>query len=120
MATRLGNINLFVRDVARSADFYTDVLGLEFNHERSHPPSFALLEAGSCTITLQDANTPGASFGASDSVELGFIVDDLETIRELLQQWGMDVDPIQHMGWGSGIDLRDEDGHRLTLYIMRD
>ena len=119
MPTVLGNVNLFVRDVARAQQFYSEVLGQEVDDERSQPPSFALLRAGGCTLTLQDATTPGAALGASESVELGFAVDDVEVIRERMRAWGIDVGETQQMGWGGDFDARDEDGHRLTIYRMR-
>ena len=119
MASVLGNVNLFVRDVARAQRFYSEALGLEVDMERSQPPSFALLRAGGCTLTLQDAATPGALLGASDSVELGFAVDDVEAIRERMRRWGLSVGETQQMDWGGGFDARDEDGHRLMIYRMR-
>ena len=35
MASVLGNVNLFVRDVARAQRFYSEALGLEVDMERS-------------------------------------------------------------------------------------
>lgn len=117
---RLGNINLFVRDIAQARRFYTEALGLTEMPERSAPPSFALLDAGGCTITLQDAAATGAIFGSSDSVELGFAVADVEAAGAALRAWGVEVSAVQQMGWGSGLDARDPDGYRLTVYRMRE
>lgn len=116
MSSRLGNINLYVRDVERSTQFYADVFGLTQNTDRSAPPSFALLEAGGVTLTLQDAHAPGAVFGADEGIELGFAVDDLDTTRERLQAWLVRVSDVEQMGWGGGFDAVDLDGHRLTIY----
>ena len=118
--TKLGNINLFVRDVAKSLQFYTEVLELSQSVERSELPHFALLEAGSCTITLQDAATPGFVSGDSVSVELGFEVMDIASVRQRFEKWSLDVSQVQQMGWGSGFDAYDLDGHRLTIYRMRE
>jgi predicted enzyme related to lactoylglutathione lyase len=120
MATTLGNINLFVSDIERTRRFYLDVVGLAEDEERSHAPSFYLLDAGGCTITLQDRSAPGAAFDSGNSIELGFAVDDLEGTRSHLQAWGARVSEIQQMGWGRGFDAVDPDGHRLTFYRMRD
>lgn len=119
MSTTLGNVNLFVRDIERARRFYVEALGLIEDHERSAPPSFVLLNAGGCTLTLQDAATPGSDFGPAASVELGFAVDDVAAARERLQAWGGAVSELQHMGWGDGFDASDPDGHRLTLFRMR-
>ncbi len=120
MNVRLGNINLFVRDVQKARDFYVQGLGLVEDAERSHSPGFVLLRAGECTITLQDATAPGASFTPTESVELGFEVDDTTLVREKLEKAGAKVSAPQQMGWGSGFDAFDLDGHRLTVYRMNE
>lgn len=120
MAAQLGNINLFVGDIERARRFYVDVIGLIEDQERSAPPGFFLLAAGGCNLTLQDSSAPGAAFATTDSIELGFAVDDVAAVREQLVLWGSAVSNVQEMGWGSGCDARDPDGHRLTIYRMRD
>jgi predicted enzyme related to lactoylglutathione lyase len=90
------------------------------NTERSFPPHFALLEAGGATLTLQDSTAPEAGFGQASSVEIGFAVDDVEAVRGRFVQRGMQVDAVQQMGWGGGFNALDPDGHRLTIYRMRE
>ncbi|MBA3868074.1 MAG: VOC family protein [Anaerolineae bacterium] len=120
MSTRLGNINLFVHDVQKARDFYIQALGLVENVERSHPPSFALLQAGDCTVTLQDANVPSASFAKTESIELGFEVDDIAATQQRLKDAGATISEQQQMVWGGGFDAFDLDGHRLTIYKMHE
>jgi catechol 2,3-dioxygenase-like lactoylglutathione lyase family enzyme len=120
-SVRLGNINLFVRDIARSRRFYAEGLGLEEDPERSAPPAFVLLrDAAGCTLALQDASAPEAAFGAEEGVELGFAVEDVEAALARLVAAGGEASEVQQMGWGTGADVRDPDGHRLTLYRLRD
>ena len=119
MSIRLGNINLFVQDVERAVQFYVEVLGLTLDEERSVLPGFALLEAGACTVTLQDSTAPEAAFGNTESIELGFVVEDVEALRQRFVHHDIAIDAIQHMGWGSGFNAADLDGHRLTIYQMR-
>ena len=120
MATFLGNINLVVSDVGQSLQFYTEVLGLMADEARSNLPGFALLRAGGCTLTLQDGPELGVELSPAESVELGFAVDDVEAVRARLVDYGLEVGEIQQMGWGASLDLRDEDGYRLTVYKLRD
>ncbi|AGY56855.1 hypothetical protein [Gloeobacter kilaueensis] len=70
-------------------------------------------------MTLQDASVPGAAFGISDSVELGFAVEDVEAVRQRFKEQAIEVGDVQQMGWGEGFDAVDPDGHRLTFYRMR-
>jgi catechol 2,3-dioxygenase-like lactoylglutathione lyase family enzyme len=74
MRAVLGNINLYVQDIERARRFYTNILGLVEDQERSVPPTFILFNAGGCMLTLQDSSAPGAVFEKSDSVELGLAV----------------------------------------------
>ena len=119
MATTLGNINLFVRDIEEAKRFYIEGIGLVEDEERSHPPSFVILQAGACTLTLQDASAPNAALEPSRGIELGFAVEDVEGMRARLANWGSTVSEVQHMGWGTGFDAVDPEGHRLTIYRMR-
>lgn len=119
MTSSLSNVNLFVQDLERAQRFYTQVLGLRVDLERSSPPSFALLQAGGCTLTLQDASTPGAVLAPAESVELGFKVEDVDLVRERLSQWDVEVGQVQQMGWGTALEARDLDGHRLNVFRMR-
>lgn len=115
----LSNINLFVSDIERARDFYVRVVGLREDEDRSMPPAFCYLVAGACSITLQTAETPGAMLGKPDSVELGFEVDDLEAVRARLHEAGFGPPAVQHMGWGSGFDVVDPEGFRLSFFEKR-
>ncbi|MDB5240946.1 MAG: hypothetical protein JWP57_1571 [Spirosoma sp.] len=119
MATTLNNINLFVRDVAGVKAFYTNVLGLLEDTHRSAPPVFCYLQAGSCSLTLQDSSTPGAQTGPADSIEIGFAVDDVETIRQRLAESKANIGEVQQMGWGDTLEACDPEGHRLNLFTMK-
>ena len=119
MSIALGNINLFVRDIARAREFYVTLLGLTEDTERSAPPDFVLIQAGSVTLTLQNEKADGAAFGSAESIEIGFAVDDVQAIYDKLSTAGVEVSGLQTMGWGSGFDARDPDRHRLTFYTMR-
>lgn len=116
MSTKLGNVNLFVRDIERSKRFFIDAIGLVEDLELSAPPSFILLKAGGCNLTLQDGTNPGANFETAASIELGFEVDDLEAVRSRLEAWDIAMSDLQQMDWGGGFDARDPDGHRLSIF----
>ena len=118
MSTTVGNINLFTRDIEQTRRFYVEVIGLVEIVERSVPPTFFLLNGGSCTVTLQDIHTPGADFVPGTSIELGFAVDDVAAVGQQLQAWGMAVGDLQQMGWGLALESYDPDGRRLIIFRM--
>lgn len=119
MATTLASINLFAQDVDRLKRFYTEGLGLTEDPDRSAPPGFYLLRAGSATLTLQTMKTPGAETGPAGSIELGFTVDDVAALAQRLTRLGYLVGRVQQMGWGTALDARDPEGHRLNLFRLR-
>lgn len=119
MSVQLGNLNLFARDIEKTRRFYIEALGLQEITERSHPPTFFLLSVGNCTLTLQDASSPGAGFESGTNLEIGFAVEDVDAVRETLRLFGAEVSEVQQMGWGGGFDARDPDGRRLTIFKMR-
>ena len=119
MPVRLSNINLFVADVARSVEVFVNALGMEYDQDRSAAPGFAFLRGGELSLTLQCVDTPGAVLDQSASVEIGFETDDLSQVKSALEAEGVEVQPIQGMGWGTAFDARDPNGIRLTVFTKK-
>ena len=120
MRARIRNINLLVRDVFAAKTFYTTVLGLAEPDERGGPPTMALLRAGDCTISLQDAAAMGLEPAACDGIELGFEVEDVDAAWRAMQAAGAEVlgEPVDQ-SFGRTFDARDPDGHRLVIFHMQ-
>lgn len=117
MKAKLNNINLIVRDVQRSKDFYIEVLGLE-DTPRSSPPDFAVLDAGQVTLQLQQADGLGESPNPG-SVELSFEVEDVAaTLQKLRTAKAQGVSKPKTEPFGSMFDARDPDGYRLNFYAL--
>ncbi|KAA6460132.1 VOC family protein [Acidobacteria bacterium AB60] len=110
--SQIGSINLMVRDIAAVEQFYTDVLGLVVDQDRTNRPSFVLLRAGSTLLTLQDANSMGQLPEAGNAIEIGFEVNDVESVRRKLGDRAI----VQSMGWGNAIETADPNGTRLNIY----
>ena len=115
MKIHLATINLEVRNLEKSARFYTEVLGMTENLQRSHPPGFRYFESNTAHLTLQNSN--GQPVGKSS--ELGFACDDLEEVAARLKTFGVQDYTEQKMGWGSAIETCDPDGHRIIIYRMQ-
>lgn len=120
MRTRINNINLLVRDVQAAKTFYTTVLGLAEPEERGGPPTMALLLAGGCTISLQDADAMGLAPAACEGIELGFEVEDVDAAWQAMQAAGAEVlgEPVDQ-SFGRTFDARDPDGHRLVIFHLK-
>ncbi|MBF6593725.1 MAG: VOC family protein [Thermaceae bacterium] len=117
MKAKLNNINLIVRDVEQSKGFYTEVLGLS-DTPRSHPPDFAVLEAGGVTLSLQQASRMGEN-PEPGNVELSFEVENVAaTLQKLREVKAQGVSEPKTEPFGSMFDARDPDGYRLNFYAL--
>ena len=114
---RLSTVNLFVRNVPRAVDFYSQVFGLAVE-DRMPADEGARLPAGGTTLMLQSAAALGEPLERVGGVELGFEVDDLDAARERLAAWGVNPGPIETLSFGRSFNAVDPDGHRLAVYTL--
>ncbi len=111
--TRLGSINLEVPDIEAAERFYTGILGLTADEERSNRPSFVLLRTANCMLILQHAPEAEPATGQA-RIELGLEVADLAAVQAKLGSRG---NP-QKMGWGDAIETLDPAGNRLNVFRL--
>lgn len=113
--SRIGQISLPVRDLARATAFYRDTLGLAFLFEA--PPAMAFFQAGEVRLLLgvpEDEPSRGASI-------LYFRVDDIAAAhRELAGRGVRFVQPPHRVHRGEAQDLwlaffRDSESNTLAL-----
>lgn len=122
MSYKIGMLSLFVRDVARSTEFYTNVLGLKVQAEFSNE-SFALGElAGGPTLALRSLDQlPTGTPATPGGVEVNFEVED---IQAAWQDWKAKnvagLTEVTDMGAGLNFAARDPDGHALNVYQLYD
>ncbi len=111
---------VYARDVERSLNFYSGLLGMkkvdEFRYEGK--PIYARLHAreGEGTIALHQLG-PGAST-AAEGVRLYFETPDLDEFCRTLQGKGFYITQLPKMmpwGWKHAY-LNDPDGHEISLY----
>ena len=120
--SKISNVMLGVRELARSVAFYRDRLGLAVQFEI---PGFAFLHAGGVTLCLSEslartlAQPDQPLAGVS---ELVFAVDDIEVGFEALSARGVKFTHNPHhvteAQWAANFE--DPDGHRLSIFGPRD
>lgn len=118
MMITLHTVNLEVADPTASKRFYTDALGMIENPQRSDLPDFVYLESANCHLTLAKREHANGE-PCSRTMELGFLVDDLATLRANLMEKNVDGFRPQKMDWGDVIEGHDPDGHRVIVYSLR-
>jgi len=112
--TKIGVVMLGVQDLARSAAFYRDTLGLSVQMEI---PGFTFLDGGGVTLALSQplARATGQAAGATEVV---FSVEDVTAAYEALRANGVTFTqaPRNVAGSNWAANFQDPDGHRLSIF----
>jgi catechol 2,3-dioxygenase len=122
--TKLGHVVLNCSDVARSARFYTDVLGFEISDV--YPDE--MVKGGMVFMRFNEDHhgiaLVGSMDGPSPNVELNHIafevssLDEVVLARNRLIEHGVAIDfeGRRRAGVQIAVEFRDPDGHRLEIY----
>jgi catechol 2,3-dioxygenase-like lactoylglutathione lyase family enzyme len=114
---KLGHLELFVRDPAKSRDFYRDLLGFQVTSEQG--PNFIWLTNNDREILLRRSETPSA---ASTYQRAGIVfvlyTDDLSaTLADLKAK---EIFPHGNDGSAKCPTFRDPDGHWFQIVNPQD
>ena len=121
---KLGHVVINVRDVARSARFYTEVLGFEVSDiypDAMVPGGMAFLR---CNPDHHGIALVGSLNAAAENVELNHIAFEVGTLEEVLRardhlrRHGVPIDfeGRRRAGCQLAVEFRDPDNHRLEIY----
>jgi catechol 2,3-dioxygenase-like lactoylglutathione lyase family enzyme len=113
MLLRRGEINLYVSNLDRAADFYVDALGFEVV-ESPAEGGYRKLQNGDIVLTLFLARRPGpaeaAGNGPGMTADLQVDDDEIEEVRRRLKAAGAKVSPLQAWAQGRHLLFSDLDG----------
>ena len=121
---KLGHVVLNVRDVERSARFYTEVLGFQISDvypEDMVPGGMVFLR---CNPDHHGIALVGSMPAESANVDLNHIAFEVATLDEVvrardhLRQHGVKIDFAgrRRAGCQLAVEFRDPDNHRLEIY----
>jgi catechol 2,3-dioxygenase-like lactoylglutathione lyase family enzyme len=108
----IDHVVLHVKDLARSKKFYTELLGMDVQHESSRQ---VFLSCGSQGVALFEARD-GAGIHGGDEMNhmaLRLKAGDYEKVKAVLEEAGVQVSGRR--GDPRCIYFSDPDGHRLQL-----
>jgi len=119
--TKLGHAHIFVRDVEKSKEFYSEVLGLRVTE--SEHGRWAFLSSGDAhhelALSQVGADAPGPVDGGVGLFHLGFDAADKSDFARIIQRLldhNVDIDPVDHrISWG--VYFSDPDGNRLEVCL---
>lgn len=110
-AFRLGVVTILVRDLAKSLEFYTNVLGFE-PAARYEPTQWVSFQcSGGAMLAIQQADIPTGQFSHG---EYDIYVEELDALWERIHHQVEIVSSPAHTLWGSyKFVIQDPDGNRL-------
>ena len=118
MESRIGYVNVGVRDLERAVVFYRDVLG--FTLRFSEPKfNYAQFDVGGLTFAVAASETDGFTGGAPGNrhTGIGIVVPDVDAAYRELKAKGVEftMEPSKQP-WGGYMGMfRDPDGNQYYL-----
>lgn len=118
----LEHVNLTVKDLNRSIDFYRDLLGMEIRWQGKTTDGKLAAHIGDekCYLALFQAPIAGSTIGKRNYDEVGFnhfgfVVDDLDTLRKQLIDQGITPHLEADYEPGKRLYFIDPDGFEVEL-----
>ncbi len=111
-----GNATVFVSNMDRAVQFYTEVLGLKLSNRFGD--DWATVEAGTLVIGLHPASAKYPAPGTKGGMMLGLEIDQpIETVVAALNAKGVQMKgPIVRDQAGNFVHLEDPDGNEIYLW----
>jgi len=122
--TKIGHVVLKVRDVAKSVEFYTKILGFRVSDvypETMMPGKMVFLR---CNNDHHGVALVGGAKDAMDNSELDHLAFEVSSIDEVLRarnhlrdhQVKIDFEGRRRAGCQVAVEFRDPDNHRLEIF----
>jgi catechol 2,3-dioxygenase len=122
--TELGHVVFYVRDLQRSLQFYTDIVGLQVQG-RLFGERAALLSGGRThheLLLIQVGSAAGPLQGRRIGLyhvgwKIGDCLDDLKRARTRIVALGYTIDGASDHTVSQSLYLRDPDGNEVELFV---
>jgi catechol 2,3-dioxygenase len=122
--SKIGHVVLNVSDLARSVEFYTQVLGFSVSDvypEAMVPGGMVFMR---CNADHHGVALVGSMKGASPNIELNHFAFEVGTLDEVLRardhlqkhKVQIDFEGRRRAGVQIAVEFRDPDGHRLEIF----
>lgn len=124
LTTELGHVVFYVRDLARSVRFYTEIVGLT-EQGRIFNDRAALLSGGRThheLLLIEVGAAPGPAQGRRIGLyhvgwKIGTTLDELKAAHDRIMATGCPVDGVSDHTVSQSIYLRDPDGNEVELFV---
>ena len=122
MISQLGQVMLYVEDLAKSAAFWTEILGFEVRARAEQGSGFHWIEVapGQEAATTLVLHSREAVSKMAPELNLGtpslmFFTPSVETLREALAGKGVTVGPVVARPDGKVFNFSDNEGHYFAV-----
>ena len=118
--TQLGHVNIRVRDLERSEQFYTEVLGLEVTHRRGNLVFLSIREhSHELAIGAMGPDAPGPDGRRVWTNHFAWEMasfEDLQAMVRRLKEKGVEILRTRENTFSVGVYFNDPDGNGLEVY----
>ncbi len=126
-AQYLGHVVFYVKDLEQSLAFYRDLLGFQ-EVGRIFNGAAAALTSGRThheLLLIQVGDAPGPPSGRRRGfyhigVKVGDSLDELRSVKNEVEQAGVQIDGMSDHTVSQSLYLRDPDGNEVELYVDAD
>lgn len=114
---KLNHLLIYVRDAARSRDWYVKNLGLKVEFQVPEQGFVALEDDWGMALLISRGKTPK---GAASGFVIHFEVEDVDARYRALKGKGVKfVHEPKRTAWGYGPEMKDPDGYVVRLFDYR-
>jgi len=112
---KTGNIIFYCKKWEKTVQFYKDRLNLPVNFSADWFIEFSL--TATSRLSIADDRRASVKSGGGKGVTLALEVDDIETVREYMENVGLKPTVIWKHPWDANVfHLFDPEGHRIEIW----
>lgn len=117
IACKVNNVFIHVSNLEKSAEWYSNLLGLPFSMENVASPVYNIPVTAETGLTLDDhAFDPDFTLAPSNHVLFNFFVNDIDEAYDFIQNKGIKVvKEIERIGDFAYFNFQDLDGNVLMI-----
>ncbi|MBD8070735.1 VOC family protein [Bacillus sp. PS06] len=117
LASKINNVFIHVSDLRKSAEWYSDLLGIPFHHDKVSSPVYNIPVSSETGLTLDDHTfDPDFKFNPAEHVLFNFYSKDVdEAYRFVKSKGGIVVKEIERIGDFAYFNFKDLDGNVLMI-----